>query len=147
MMRRDGWQSTAGSLVLAAVLAMMAGCSSFERQWNKAPGDQHAQADPLAGRWHGQWISESTGHSGPMRCLIMPQADGRYQVTVQAERWGLLTRQTSWLITPSQHNRVYHFRTDAGDYRYEGQVVGQRFEAYYFRTAEDYGRFELTRLD
>jgi len=38
-----------------------------------------ADASDPAGRWKGEWTSQSTGHRGPMRANIRQSQDGSYQ--------------------------------------------------------------------
>ncbi|MDZ4851464.1 MAG: hypothetical protein SGI77_19410 [Pirellulaceae bacterium] len=37
-----------------------------------------SEAQSPSGRWRGEWTSGSTGHRGPMRANIRPQADGSF---------------------------------------------------------------------
>lgn len=31
---------------------------------------------PISGRWVGEWVSEGTGHHGPLRAQVTPASDG-----------------------------------------------------------------------
>ena len=69
------------STLLLAVL--MAGCSSFNRDWKAADKINYASSD-LAGRWEGRWLSDVNGHNGKLRCLITHEKDSVYQARFRA---------------------------------------------------------------
>jgi hypothetical protein len=137
-----------GCLVL---LGLGQGCSSFDRQW-KAAERSRAPSDSVAGRWEGQWLNHPQGTSGRLRCVIQPAGDGgEYRVYYEFERWRMFTQRSVATLSPQQTNDVYHFEATAdlggGLYYYRGQIVGSHFAADYRRDVQDYGRFEMTRLE
>src|SRR5262245_29939210 len=75
---------------MGAVLlfAMLCGCSSFNRDWDRAaktipPGDS------IEGRWEGRWISETNGHNGKLRCLMTRESETNYQARFRASYAGI----------------------------------------------------------
>ncbi len=52
------------------------GCLAFVLGLVHPPYEAHGQSP--AGRWRGEWTSQSTGHRGPMRANVHPQSDGTY---------------------------------------------------------------------
>lgn len=40
---------------------------------------QESYSESPQGAWKGQWVSQSTGHRGPMRVVISPTSSGTYQ--------------------------------------------------------------------
>src|SRR6185312_7590567 len=66
------------SHVLAAVFNNP---SDFNRRW-KQIDSQPSDAWPL--RWEGQWISETNGHHGALRCLLTQNSPTDFSATFYA---------------------------------------------------------------
>lgn len=47
-------------------------------EWNPSEA-QEIHSESPQGTWKGQWVSQSTGHRGPMRVVISPTSNGTYQ--------------------------------------------------------------------
>lgn len=137
----------------ALVVGAGAGCSSFHREWKTAIASPGPVAG-LQGCWDGQWKSEQTGHSGRLRCIVTPGADGRSQARFLANYWlGFLPLRFEYevpLEVRSAGSR-YEFRGSAdlgklagGVYHYEGHADANRFFSTY-KAESDYGTFEMRR--
>ena len=68
------------------ILSISTGCSGFHRAWR-----QETTTNPtyppstVEGAWEGEWISESNGHRGRLRCLFTGNEDGTYTTWYHAK--------------------------------------------------------------
>ena len=46
---------------------LTANCRDFHARWASAGA---LGEDSVSGRWQGEWISETSGHRGPLRCVL-----------------------------------------------------------------------------
>jgi hypothetical protein len=60
---------------------LTANCSHFTRRW-EAAATPHA--DSVGGRWEGEWISEASGHRGPLRAVLTVGAPTLWHVSFRA---------------------------------------------------------------
>ena len=145
------------ALCLCVSAVLLASCAgSFNRDWKKAgstaAGD--GKGSVAEGRWSGTWRSESTGHTGKLRCVVGPakNAAGDHDFHYHATWMGFLSG--SYKAT----HRVKNTRTGArftgehmmprwagGLYSYEGTITGDTFHARY-RSAADTGEYVLKRM-
>lgn len=131
-------------------LLLLAGCSSFNRDWKRAALDPQP-ADHLAGRWEGFWISERNGHNGNLRCLITPAAGDTYDARFRAKYWKILSFGYSVPLTVQRTNGLCRFNGQAdlgklvGVYQYNGAVAGTNFHSTY-RSKNDHGYFRMNRV-
>ncbi|MGB8169575.1 MAG: hypothetical protein WCF18_18890 [Chthoniobacteraceae bacterium] len=147
-------------LAVAGWALLLSACSSFEREWKRAPGRSAAKpaaakADPFGGAWDGGWTSEkhrlpSGPAGGRLRCIFTHLDDAHYRARFHAD-W--LCFATGYEVTFETRRRgdVLIFRGDqdlgaifGGIYRYDGRVTPTHFSAS-FASRYDYGRFEMTR--
>lgn len=109
------------------------------------------QPPSLTGQWSGGWSSETTGHRGPLKADIRPNADGSYsarftgrffkvipfryqmQLNVVGQDGGKLILAGSKKLGPVM-----------GYYSYQAVVSGNQFSASY-STKRDRGTFFLRR--
>lgn len=139
-------------LVAAAVFA--AGCSSFDRAWEKA-GDVDFMG--VEGRWIGSWHSDYNQHNGPLRCLITIK-DGEndvYHTRFHAKyKLGFLTINYPYDMdmTIKQDKGMFDFHGEAdlgwlagGVYKYDGNGTVDNIKMNY-RANIDFGTFKLERL-
>ncbi len=136
-----------------ASLLLLAGCgTTFHRDWDDVP----PSSGPLEGAWEGIWLSDDSGHTGSLRCIISREADrgleSRYfatygwfifwfgfemtiPTTVVADGPGLLLRGSavldSWI--------------GGGLYEYEARIDGSEYVASY-RSSFDRGIFRMKRV-
>lgn len=134
---------------LAALLLVpaLAGCRSFESDWNAAAERTGPFAAPGAGRWTGTWGNTNNGHGGPLRAVLRTDDGTHYTARFHAG-WGshsgsfTTPLHGSWAdgrcrFTGSK--RVFGLRIDT-----EGVLTDTGFDAAY-RSALDQGRFTLRR--
>ena len=114
---------------------------------------QAADADPLAGRWEGRWVSERNGHAGKLRAIVKPIDATAYRVDYDAMYMGVLRFGYGMKLRAAPHDesRKVAFEGEenlgalaGGVYRYKGVADGQTFTATY-ASRYDHGRFEMTR--
>jgi hypothetical protein len=125
-------------------------CRSFYGRWERAG----VPADPgdMSGRWEGEWSSATTGHRGPLRCVIE---------TASPERWTGWFRGGYARVFRACYGTILHaaeigpgrytFSGQAnlgwaagGTYEYDGQ--GDREELVFrYRSRLDQGEFRLRR--
>lgn len=139
-------------LVLLLVAGAVAGCSSFNREW-KASGVSTRQADDLAGRWEGTWLSNANGHTDQLRCLITKVGETNYSARFQA-KYRKVFRFTVYYTVPlvaDRRTETNQFQGEAnlgwlsgGVYRYEGHATGTNFFSTY-ECKYDHGTFRMTR--
>lgn len=104
----------------------------------------------LSGNWNGTWISDGSGHKGPMKAAFRPLGDDAYDVTFTGRflkvfpfRYKATLRITGMegnklVLTGSQ--RLIGF----GTFEYRALVDESSFLADY-NSKKDNGRFELYR--
>jgi limonene-1,2-epoxide hydrolase len=126
------------SHVLAALFNDRA---DFQRRWNDPSTPEE--------RWQGEWVSETNGHRGVLKCLLTKTESGEYQATFYAVYARLLSVAYSVPL---------HGRRDAGKLKLEGQAdLGQLAGGIYhykgeadetafnctYRCKYDHGTFQL----
>jgi hypothetical protein len=138
-------------LLFAGGAALLAACSTFERDW-----DAHVPAQETAsgaeGRWSGIWASTASGHSGGLRCILHEDEAGTLHARYRATYARVLTFEYTVPMTLLREGDTYRFSGAAdlgwlagGRYEYEGTVVGDRFESTY-RCESDRGVFRMRRV-
>ena len=133
-------------LVLLAVGFLPACSSGFGKAWRGAPT---SAPDGISGRWEGQWVSEVSGHSGRLRCVVRPEEDGHtfhYHAL-----WAWVMRFAYELDgAATEVPGGWDFKTENdlgllfGDYTSRGTIRGDVFKATY-RGGLDHGTFEMRR--
>ena len=138
-------------LLLLSVLLLAGGCSSFNRDWNKA-ADQSFEG--MEGRWVGRWHSNYNQHNGVLRCLITKREGNTYHTRFHAKyKWGFITVSYPYdmdmTLTPA--GEIFNFTGQAdlgklagGLYHYDGNGYVERRDSN-FRADKDHGNFELER--
>ena len=129
------------------VMCLLAGCASFDREWQAA---SHSR-DPFAGRWEGRWTStKHRGAGGSLRCVLTPHDARHYRGAFRAGWLGIHSSYTA-LLQAERRGRELRLRGGkdlgflfGGIYRYEGRVTPARFVATY-DSSYDTGRFEMAR--
>ncbi|MCU0703642.1 MAG: hypothetical protein MUF18_06665 [Fimbriiglobus sp.] len=106
-------------------------------------------ADPIAGRWVGQWTSDANGHRGPLRAHLMATKEG-YSATFAGRFAGVVpfVYRTPLQIVAINGESVQLAAERRlpifGTFRTDAIVTPTHFEAT-FRSGRDSGRFILTR--
>lgn len=136
-------------LLLAGFLTFATGCSSFNRDWEKA--ESMTFPTGLVGRWEGTWSSDQNGHSGALRCLIEPINHECYRARFDSTYKQVLHFKSTVVLNGGTTNGVFGFQGDAklpwwagGIYHYEGGVTPNKFFSTY-RNKYDHGTFQMTR--
>lgn len=141
--------------LLAALLAQLgAGCSSFNRAWDKAAALDRSAAG-IEGRWVGHWESDKNGHTGALRCIVTHQSNEVYSARFHAKYKRLFNLSFGYraLLEAKSDGTVASFKGEAdlgwyagGVYRYEGHAGGTNFFSTY-SCKYDHGKFIMTRPD
>ena len=141
------------------VLALGAGCSSFQKKW--AAAGQPGMGEN-ASRWDGSWTSArhksaaGTPEGGRLRCVMEPGADGQIVAHFHAN-WQVFAANYDMTFLPKNPGHLAKPGADAefrgthdlpkvfgGTYRYEARMARDRFSARY-DSSYDSGKFEMTR--
>jgi hypothetical protein len=145
-----------GRVKRAMLLLLLAGCSSFDRDFEDRTVKHTMWAEGgLAGHWEGTWHSDVTGHVGGLRCIITGKGgdySSRYHAT-----YGFCIFQFSFEYTiPSTavaQGDAWLLRGSAfldswiasGLYEYEARVERDQYVASY-RSSFDSGIFRMKRV-
>ena len=104
------------------------------------------------GTWKGQWRSESTGHSGPMRVVITPSNRGTYQARFTGRFAAIIPFAYRAELVPVQSSDGTTRLTSSkklgpilGDYQMQTQVVGGTLSGG-FQAAGDRGSILMQRV-
>lgn len=135
------------SHVLAALFNNRA---DFQRRWND-PASQPKTNSGLTGRWQGEWVSQSNGHRGALKCLLTKTEAGEYQATFHAVYARFLSVCYSVPLQGQQSGEKLKLEGQAdlgqlagGIYHYEGEADETAFNCTY-RCAYDHGTFHLRK--
>jgi hypothetical protein len=139
------------ALALTFGLLLLAnGCSSFNREWEKAAAN-HKLPNSLEGRWEGKWLSDKNGHTGKLLCLLTRESDTNYHAHFKATYWKIFRASYHVQFTGGMRDGVWNFHGDedlgwfaGGVYHYKGRVTPTNFFSTY-RSEYDHGTFELYR--
>jgi hypothetical protein len=135
---------------LVATGLFMAGCSTFERDWNAMSTDPAGEVG-MEGRWEGTWQSDENGHNGGLRCIITADEDDTLTARYHATYGSIFTFEYEMPMVVRREGDVYHFAAEAdlgwlagGVYEYAGTVHGDAFESTY-DCKRDHGTFRMER--
>jgi hypothetical protein len=134
------------SHILAAVFS---NGSDFNRQWSRDDSQTDA-GDGLPRRWQGQWISETNGHHGALRCLLAHDSPTEYVATFYAIYAGVLRVCYSVALRGQRNGETLKLEGDAdlgrlggGTYHYAGEATASEFSCSY-ECKYDRGTFEMS---
>ena len=137
--------------VILSGLALMCGCSSFDRDWKAAASSKPQSATDMTGRWQGTWASDANGHNGGLRCLITRTGDNAYHARYAATYWSIFHFGYDMDLVAEQEVDAVHFKGEAdlgsmagGVYHYDGHANAADFTATY-QSEADHGRFTMKR--
>jgi hypothetical protein len=134
-------------------LLLLGGCStSFHRDWESVP----KAAGGLEGAWDGTWLSDDSGHTGSLRCIITRREDRGFDARYYATYgWFLfwfdfeytipttaVAEGAAWLLRGSA---VLDSWIAGGLYEYEARVEQDEYVASY-RSSFDRGIFRMKRV-
>ncbi len=136
--------------LLIATVVLGTGCAGFKRDWNAAIRNPPGEAD-LQGRWEGKWLSDATGHSGKLRCVVTKTAPDLYRARFHAKYQKILSFGYTVPLTTERTGNGFTFRGEAnlgwwagGVYSYEGKADATNFFARY-SSKHDHGTFQMAR--
>jgi len=131
-------------------IALLCGCSGFNRAWREA-GKQPAPRHSMLGRWEGQWLSEVNGHNGALRCIVTETSNGVHHARFRATYLKVLKFSYTVPLTVTESNGVWQFAGQedlgtmaGGVYGYEGSATSNEFHSTY-RSEHDHGTFDMQR--
>lgn len=139
-------------LVVFSGIALLCGCSSFDRDWkvNSAEWRLAAHTD-ITGPWQGTWQSDASGHSGDLRCLITRTGDTTYHARFAATYWKLFHFGYEMDLTADPHLDQLHFEGQSdlgwlagGKYQYDGHANSTDLYCTY-QSSYDHGHFTMKR--
>jgi hypothetical protein len=132
------------------VLPLLAGCSSFHREW-KAVANQPTPTADISGRWEGTWQNSNNTHRDKMRAILSKVADGEYRARFYAHYLKILhfSYATTFKGTWTGDEFVFHGEEDLGKlagglYKYDGRISPTNFYSTY-DSKYDVGTFTLKR--
>ena len=137
-------------LLLAPLLLLAAGCSSFNRDYQQALL-KGVPKDSIEGPWVGSWLSDKNGHTGELRGIITKVEGDRYETRFKARFWKLFTYTSEAEFEMQPHNDGFEFFgakklgwLAGGEYTYEGRVNPEKFFSTY-KNKWDHGTFQMER--
>jgi len=138
-------------LVSHMLAAVFNNPSAFHREWNTYRSA--VAEDAVVGRWTGEWISDTSGHRGELKCLLSPAGAGLYRAFFYA-RYSKLFRvgyTTEMKVERTGGKTLLHGEEDlgalaGGKYRCEGELQEAELTCHY-SCKYDQGSFRLKRLD
>lgn len=141
-----GWQTG-----LASVALLIAGCGTYQRDFQQAEAVREKPAVSVEGPWRGEWRSEVNGHHGPLWCLIEREDEAHHRFRYRAG-WGAMSFGDYTHRAATQPDGRGGIRLAGemelpggfGTYTVEGRVTPERFEARY-RSKGDRGVMSLRR--
>ena len=149
------WIKTWGGSVSVRVLFLVAtllasGCSSFNHEWRKAAANP-VLANDIQGAWQGKWISEASGHSGKLRCVVVKSDLDLYQARFHAKYRKIFSFGYTVPLKVERAADSFHFSGEAdlgylagGVYHYDGHADGTNFFSNY-SSKYDHGIFQMKR--
>ena len=126
-------------------------CRDFHEQWNATSDPPDPES--ASGRWEGEWVSEKTGHRGPLRSVILAISSDRWRARFHARysRFFRACYETNLETTRVAAGR-YTFKGSSdlgwaagGVYEYDGEATATELVCRY-RSRFDDGEFRLKRL-
>ena len=125
--------------------------TAFRQQWRQYEVLAE-KPDGIAGRWIGEWVSESSGHRGELKCVLAPVSAGIYRAYFYAAFSKLfrVAYATELTAEPTQDRIRLRAEEDLGPlaggvYRCEGEATPNEFTCKY-SCKYDHGSFHLRRL-
>lgn len=151
LMKRALLLRLAFGLILMSVLPS---CGfAFRSAWKKAP-----VTSGVEGKWEGTWLSDATGHTGTLRCVIFAPNPKTTKTTSHEffyhATWKKILSGSYKAIhfVQKQKDGSYTFKGEhkmpnwaGGLYHYEGTIKGDEFKACY-QCSMDKGTYTMKRV-
>jgi len=137
-------------LLVGLVLPLLAGCSSFHREWREA-AKQPAPAHDITGRWEGTWQNSNDTHQDRMWAILTRASDTEYRAHFHAKYKKIFsfsyraTFRGTWTGDEFRcHGEEDLGALAGGMYKYEGRASPTNFFSTY-NSKYDVGTFTLKR--
>ena len=129
---------------------LTANCRDFNARWASAAA---LDATSVSGRWHGEWLSETSGHRGPLRCVLSVVSPALWHLAFFAgySRVFRACYTTDFSVAQEDGRWAFTGRKDlgvlaGGAYEYSGYATLAEIVCRY-RSAKDQGEFRLKRVN
>lgn len=141
---------TSQVLLVALLVSVLTGCSSFNREYQQALTLPPA-AGSIEGAWLGSWLSDKNGHHGELRGLITRVEGNTHRTRFKARYWKIFSYTSEVDFEMQPHHDGFEFSGTkrlgwlaGGDYFYEGRVSPEKFFSTY-SCKWDHGTFRMER--
>jgi len=130
------------------LLAALAGCSSFDRDYRQAA--KSGSAGGIEGAWEGRWESQAGHGGGALRAILTRTAPDTCHARFRAQFWGIFEADEEVDLhltgmSPVQASGEADLGwLKGGNYRYEATITPAKFDATY-ESKQDHGAFNLAR--
>ena len=130
-----------------AILVLLNGCSTFNRDWDAAVTSTRS----IVGPWEGVWKSETTGHTDKLRCLVSERSDQGYEARFHAHYRHIFVFNYTVLLGLEKRDSelMLSGKADLGSlkggvYEYHGKATPSNFVCRY-SSCYDRGTFVMHR--
>src|SRR5215212_9731551 len=82
--------------IAGMVVCCMFGCSSFNKEWDKAAGER---AGGVEGAWVGKWESDAGHGGGALKCLLKKIGEEQFQARFYASYWWIFKFHTQVMLS------------------------------------------------
>lgn len=144
--------------LLALALSFLPSCGTeFRQAWNRDLCPAPPTTNGVVGKWEGTWLSEATGHTGTLRCVVssphQSSAKGDHEFFYRATWKTILSGSYKAIHNVKKQKDGSHvFKGEhkmpdwaGGLYHYEGTIKGDEFRADY-KSAMDHGTYTMKRV-
>ena len=128
---------------------LTANCSDFTSRWEQAAT---LDANSVSGRWEGEWISEASGHHGPLRAVLAITSPAVWHVSFRASYASVLRAcyATDFAVAMQDGRWTFTGHSDlgalaGGRYEYAGSATLTEMNCTY-KSSADHGEFRLRRV-
>lgn len=147
--------------LFALAVTFLPSCGTeFRKAWNRDLCPAPPKAGGVSGKWQGTWLSEATGHTGTLRCVVSgPLEDGK--LSTKGDH-SFFYRATWKSILSGSYKAIHNVKKQkdgshvfkgehkmpdwaGGLYHYEGKIKGDEFHANY-KSAMDHGTYTMKRV-
>jgi hypothetical protein len=128
---------------------LTANCRDFNARWAATTVD----AGSVGGRWRGKWVSETSKHRGPLRCVLSVISPTQWHLAFFAgySRVFRACYAADFDVVPDDGRWAFTGRKDLGAlagglYEYSGYATPEEIVCRY-RSSRDQGEFRLKRVN
>jgi hypothetical protein len=136
-------------LVIISSVALLVGCSSFNKQWKDAP--VASSPGDITGKWQGHWRSDKDDHTGALKCVVTKLDGDRYCAYFVATYWKIFTFAYQAELTGKAEGNAVKLSGEqdlgslaGGIYKYDGSSTNSDFNCTY-TSKYDEGKFIMRR--